>query len=472
MTFCAAVPGALSPSRRSRKGEARLDVIVMIVVIVAVLGMGTWAFFAYSAWADDEPVVARMETAPMALRAELTSLQRMSEVASAPLGHTDVDSIQRQILSFTGSQNANPVIPAERPPYFAPSPNAVNESRDDRNSGVFVDANGKLVGVEQINDQYAQNDITTLVALINAQQVRINALVDTIELWGRVQTAESNKAKAASTAYADRAKKFVEADLVPFLDGLDTELRTALNGYVTSVNAEADAIAQTNANLAGAHDVVTAARKKLDEERQKVGPAAKAAREAQEEAWNLLSRRNQLLAANPDFSGFVEQVEPNSGYVWINLGQLDNVRREMTFQVFSPTEDGSGTVLVAEIRVKNVLGAHLSQCRIDFLKDDRVKPKIGDFVKNPNYATKAYQVYAFVGNFGGKASKFSKQQLTDILEQAGLVVRSPARDTEVVIVGEGYENDPAFRKLVEDGVTFVSRTERDILYMLGISSPD
>jgi hypothetical protein len=444
----------------------------MIVVIVAVLGMGTWAFFAHTAWADDEPVVARMETAPKALAAELSSLAKLAEASSAPLGHADADSIQRQIFAFTGNQNSNPAIPAEKPAYFAPSPNSVSESRDDRNSGVFVDANGKLVGVEQISEQYARNDITTLVALINAQQERINTLIDTIDLWSRVQTAESNKAKAASAAYAERAKKFVEGDLGPFLDGLDGELRTALTQYLTSVNSEADAVAQTNATLAAAHDVVTAARARLDEERRKVGPAAKAARQAQEEAWNLAARRTAFLAANPDFSGFVEQVEPKSGYVWINLGQLDNVRREMNFQVFSPTEDGLGTVLVAEIRVKNVMGSHLSQCRIDFLKDDGVMPKIGDYVKNPSFATKAYQVYAFVGNFGGKASKFSKQQLTDMLEDAGLVVRAPARDTEVVICGEGYQDDPAFKKLQEGGVVFVSRTERDILYMLGISSPD
>jgi len=471
MTVCAAVSGAQSPSRLARRGEARLDIIVMILVIVAVLGMGTWAFVAYGAYVDDEPVVVRMENAPVALEAEYRSLLATADAAPAALGHASADSVQSQIFSFTGDANNKFPIPAERPAYFNPAAGAVSVVLD-RNSGVSVDDNGKFTGAELVTEAYVRNDVTTLVGLIDAQHRRINTLLDAISVWGDIHKAESAKTKQAYDAYVARAKQFVDVDTKEFFNTMDARLKAAVTTHVAAVNEEADELAQTNVTLSASLDSLNAARNTLAEQRAKVGPAMVAAALARDEAWNLAAQRAEWLAANKDFSGFVEQVDPKSGYVWINLGQLDNVRREMSFQVFTPTATGTATVLIGELRIKDVLGEHLSRCRIDYLKDDKVLPKVGDYIKNTNFARNPYKLYSFVGDFGGSNSKYSKQQLTDMLQGVGLTVRAPSRDIEVVVIGNNHQNDPAFRKLKEDGVVFASMTERDLLYMLGISRTD
>lgn len=452
-----------NPMRASRRGAARLDLIVMILMCVAVLGVATWAIFSYNAWDKDELVTSRLEAWVPVVEGEYHAAIAAMEQASRPLGYVgptggiaSAGRIESELLAYG---NERPLA------YSAPSGGA---GRD--NSPAVT--NGALVGVSQINNAYV-GESAKLVSLIDAQDARINQLVTINGEWRNFLQRESEFLNTAIEEYLARLNTYTTTETPELISQNTTRLSDEIREYLSAATTEATSKTGVFAELNDSHEVISDARRALADERAKLGPAAEEARRVQELVTEAIAKEARRLAREGDFRGFVEQVDPDSGYVWISLGQSDNVRREMSFQVSAPTPDGTATVIVAEIRVKDVIGPHLSQCRIDFLRDDNVLPKPGDYVRNTAYSGQDYTIFAFAGNFGGKHSRYSRQQLTEMLQQNGRQVQTtPGDNVEVVIVGGDFTEDPHYRRLVEKGVRFERMTEREILYMYMITRPE
>jgi hypothetical protein len=459
-----------NPNRASRRGAARLDVIVMIVMCVAVVGVAIWAFVAYGNWRDDELVTSRLEAWVPVVEGEYQAAVAALGRASKPLGFVGptggVASAARIEATLQNYYSENPPR-SENPIAFVPPADV--SSRD--TSMTVTD--GRLTGVTRIAEAYGRDNNSRLLALIDAQDRRINALVEANGAWRSYREREAGYLEEALQEYLTRLNTFTSNDAPALISNNATQITNAITQYLTAATSEANAKAGVIAELNDSYEVIAAARDALAVERNRVGPAADEARRIQELAANQVAKIAQQMARSGDFRGFVEQVDRESGYVWISLGQSDNIRREMSFQVAAPTADGTATVIVAEIRVKNVIGPHLSQARIDFLRDDNVLPKAGDYVRNTAYSAADYHIFAFAGDFGGRHSRYSRQQLTELLERNGRQIQNTPRDNvEVVIVGANFVADENFRRLQERGVRFERMTEREILYMFEISRPD
>lgn len=103
------------------------------------------------------------------------------------------------------------------------------------------------------------------------------------------------------------------------------------------------------------------------------------------------------VPATPD--GAITQVDQSLGFVWINLGEADGLKRQVTFSVYGRDNNGvaKGTRKAA-IEVTDVLGPHSAQARI--LEDDIKDPIIrGDQVYTPLWHPGRPERFALAGFF-------------------------------------------------------------------------
>lgn len=84
--------------------------------------------------------------------------------------------------------------------------------------------------------------------------------------------------------------------------------------------------------------------------------------------------------------GYIRWVNQRNGTVWINLGQADALRREMTFSVYpAGTNDVNRAAKKGEIEVTDLLGEHLAEASI--VTDEVADPILpGDIIHTPVWA--------------------------------------------------------------------------------------
>ena len=104
-----------------------------------------------------------------------------------------------------------------------------------------------------------------------------------------------------------------------------------------------------------------------------------------------LKERNQQIdkILRPTFEagdGYVRWVNQRNGTVWINLGQADALRRQMTFSVYpAGTNDVNRAGKKGEIEVTDLLGEHLAEASI--VTDEIADPILpGDIIHTPVWA--------------------------------------------------------------------------------------
>jgi hypothetical protein len=174
-----------------------------------------------------------------------------------------------------------------------------------------------------------------------------------------------------------------------------------------------------------------------------------------------------------DTDGFVFLVDQRSGWLWINIGQQEDVRLNQTFQVVRADAGKSGLIQVAEVRVKEVLQGNVARCRVDALDDPKVYPQSGDMIRNPNFSKRQYRTFALAGQFGGQYSQHTRQELVDMLLRLGFQVTSKIDGaTDAVIIGGNWTEDAEYARAKSLQYSFETYTEEDVLYFLGFIGPD
>ncbi|MEN1680628.1 MAG: hypothetical protein AAGJ46_13650 [Planctomycetota bacterium] len=94
----------------------------------------------------------------------------------------------------------------------------------------------------------------------------------------------------------------------------------------------------------------------------------------------------KVIRGEPSFEiadGSVSYVNQANGTVWIDLGKLDSLRRQVTFSVFEQTAADAGKAdKKASIEVTRILGDHIAEARIT--TDDPKNPILpGDWIYSP-----------------------------------------------------------------------------------------
>jgi hypothetical protein len=459
-----------SPERSSRSGAIRLDIVMMILMTVAVIAVVTVFLIKIGDYQKDEQVVAMIEdrtggpSNPLARELALT--REVSRQAAAPLGvqsgQTGVDAIEA-ILKRAD---------ADRPWYYKFDAAKISSNRKDPGESSLTP--------EIVKIPYAPDSIKNLKDLLDAHDKRINDIVDAIVNWSGLDAAEAAKLAEAQAEYAKTTKDSATAAVTATGAGNKGVAETftgATGASATSaggVNAAAndrDAQAKlTNAALNAAGDEIRTLQDAIRDKQLGVQDSVNGANAAREQTQAYLSNLAKTLAAKGEDVGAVIQSDPASGYVWINLGQDDNVRLEDSFEVQRPSADGLSLVTIGQIRAKEIFRGHSARCRTDYLREQNDLPRAGDRLFRSAMAKRPFTYFAFAGTFGGHASKLTRAQLTELLQKFGRFVQNPPEGTlEVLIVGDNYQNDPVYKKLGTDGTKFERMTERELLYMFGIS---
>jgi hypothetical protein len=194
-------------------------------------------------------------------------------------------------------------------------------------------------------------------------------------------------------------------------ESIDAQKQAQIDQHKAALDkANADLAAERgkfNSQLQAANQQSGGLQAKLDQARKDADAAVASVQGKLEEAGkqierlsDLLRNRNEQLDGilRPTFEagdGRVRWVNQRNNTVWINLGQADALRRQMTFSVFpADTNDVNRAGKKAEIEVTDLLGDHLAEARI--VTDEISDPILpGDIIYTPVWAPGEKLHFAF-----------------------------------------------------------------------------
>ena len=129
----------------------------------------------------------------------------------------------------------------------------------------------------------------------------------------------------------------------------------------------------------------------------------------------------------PDtFLGSVKWVNQNTRQAWIDLGEADALRTQITFSVYAPGADEASEITKkASIRVTKILGEHLAEVKI--LEDKDIDPILpGDKLFTPLWNKNEKRHFALTGfaDIDGDGTD-DRQRVYALIELNGGVVDAP-----------------------------------------------
>lgn len=285
-------------------------------------------------------------------------------------------------------------------------------------------------------------------------------------------TAESAVARVLQGLYATfRAQQEVLAEISRNCDEMRAELERSQAADVKVREAFSDATEQIQANystlesqyqddheawekqvagLAESLDEVRmSASEQLANEREQRAEVAEARDEAQKRA-QALSATLAGFKPQPDVTaplqmadGYVVRVVTGEGIAYINLGTRDNVRRGMTFSVYSRVagipQDGQGKATLEVVEPFDIT----SECRVTSTTPGQPIME-NDIVANPVYDPHRRLNFLVAGdfdlNFDGRTDDPAGQRVQALIEASGgKVVEQLDPRTDFVVLGSPPE---------------------------------
>ncbi|MCA8915633.1 MAG: hypothetical protein KDB90_09495 [Planctomycetes bacterium] len=467
-------------SRMSRRGM--VDLIVMIVMIVFLLGMGTLAFLTYDKAQKEKQYLAALREIPARQKAEIDSVKaRYAEVCmyigfkgeAAVSSPAAIESLLQEGSEVVADYY---VVEATDKPLSGTKGATITVRTYDKETKQWTE---KQVPIRQVDNTrrnstqiYQKQDTQTIQAALGRQDEVVNNLVSKyiprVREQRDVQKAEKTKAMGDKNTQADAKYSNVGSEI----EAANAEMKTAQETVASSEQRLAEAMKKESETYQKLDSQsVRDAREAAFSAAREAAVARKQAREAMEAYRIQADKRRVDDSRDPD--GAVFLVDNKSGYVWINIGQKNDVRKNQTFQVLRADASRSSDIQIGEIRVQEVLRGNIARCRVDALDDPSVYPEAGDIIKNPNFSKRQYYSWALVGEFGGSFTTLTRQQLTDLLRSVGYRVQSHIdATTDAVIIGGNWDKDPEFVKAEERRLNFEKYPETEVLYFLGMAGPD
>lgn len=458
-------------SRNNRRGM--VDLIFMILMIVLVLGMATLAFFAYDNAEKEKVYVARIEQVPAKQLAELDSTRaRYAEVCKLIgfKGNADFSSEAAIRLRLQNAVGYDPKLGLDDQDLQKIETYGITAASPGEKGQVVMSSAGRIDGVAKNSEPvYEYSSTYTVEKALGAQDELINSLVTKGVPDLRKQRENQREWHNAEVKIADDNSTATDKKVADQLEADTSILRSEAEKASQAEADLAEAQAKENEAFVGLNNKETrdATNRVFDKqkeillERQRTSGVQRDYRSKS----NTRSRDDSR-----DFDGAIFQVDEESGWVWINIGKASDVRLNTTFQVLRADTSNSSEVSVGEIRVKELLGRNMARCRVDNLDDQGVYPEQGDLIRNPNFSSRQYQTYCLVGEFGGKFSELTKQQITDMLRGAGFTVVSKVTGaTDALVIGGNWTKDPEFEKAKEERYNLETFSVEDVLFFLGRS---
>lgn len=249
---------------------------------------------------------------------------------------------------------------------------------------------------------------------------------------------------------------------------LEARMKTLETQYVSDSKAyekaRDDAKQQLEDNIAEHEKAIALKQEELDKLRGEynnlVVAKAQAEQTHQQEVAQLNERITRLIGVNnklrDDFEkatrvsyerpdGEIQWIDNTARLVWINLGELDNLKERTTFSVYKQGHRGIGRDskdegrgpedIKGSIEVVSVKGPHRAIARI--LEDDIYDPLApGDPIYSPLWSPNQKEYFAFVGEIDiDDDGKSDRQLLHDTLKAAGAVIQLEVDDDGQVIGG-------------------------------------
>ncbi|MCG3183389.1 MAG: hypothetical protein ICCCNLDF_01486 [Planctomycetes bacterium] len=470
-------------SRYSRRGM--VDLIVMIVMIVFLLGMGTLAFLTYDKAQKEKQYLAALREIPARQSAELDSVKARYAEVSMYIGfrgeaaYSSPEAIQ-QLLN-EGSQvvaDYYVVDPVEgqAAPLQGTRSTTIKVRLYDKESGQWTEKELPISQVEGTRRNstkiYEAQDVLTIQHALGRQDEVINSLVTRYipNVQAQRKSQKDEKDRSAGRKASESSNKYGEVSTE--IETANSDMKTKQEEVASSEQRLAEAMKKENETyLKLDSDSVREAREAAFAAAREAAVARREARKAME-AYRLQSDKRRIDdTRDPD--GAIFLVDKKSGYVWINIGQQSDVRKNQTFQVLRADASRNSEVPIGEIRVQEVMRGNIARCRVDALDDPSTYPEAGDIIKNPNFSDRQYYSWALVGEFGGSFTSLTRQQLTDLLRSVGYRVTTHIdATTDAVVIGGNWDKDPEFIKAEERRLSFEKYPEREVLWFLGMIGPD
>jgi hypothetical protein len=185
-------------------------------------------------------------------------------------------------------------------------------------------------------------------------------------------------------------------------EGIETQKQAQIDQYKTASDKSAADLAaergKFNSQLQAANKQSGDLQAKLDDARKERDAVVAQVQDRLQNALDKMQKMNQTLVQRneqinqilrPTFEagdGNIRWVNQRNATVWINLGQADSLRRQMTFSIYpADTKDVNRAGKKGEIEVTELLGDHLSEARI--VSDEVSDPILpGDIVHTPVWA--------------------------------------------------------------------------------------
>jgi hypothetical protein len=473
-------------SRQSRRGL--VDLIVMIVMIVFLLGMGTLAFLTYDKATKEKQYLAALREVPARQSAELDAVRaRYAEVSmyigfKGEAAYSSPDAI-RALLAEGGEVVADyynvPSSEGRSTPLSQVEPTSIKITVRDPETGQPKVVEIKINKIREtslsITPVYNAQDTRTLQAALGRQDEVINGLV-----LKAIPNVRQQRAFQKSFQDTEAGRRATDTDTgygnaSTEIETANAEMRTKQEEVASAEQRLADSLKVENTTYALLDSqTVRDARETAFATAREAAIARKQAREAME-AYRLQADKRRADDTR-DADGAVFLVDRKSGYVWINIGQKSDVRKNQTFQVLRADASRASEVPIGEIRVQEVLRGNIARCRVDALEDPNdpnMYPEAGDIIKNPSFSDRQYHSWALVGEFGGSYTTLTRQQLTDLLRSVGYRVQTHIdATTDAVIIGGNWVEDPEYIKADERRLNFEKYPESEVLWFLGLSGPD
>lgn len=462
-----------------------VDLIVMIVMIVFLLGMGTLAFITYDKAQKEKQYLAALREIPARQTAELDSVKaRYAEISNyigfkGDAAYSSPKAIQT-LLNEGGDMTVDYYSVADASGASEPFVGTVqNETirfkiiRDDGTEEEVSVPVRQIRSTEWRKDKlYSKTDVKTLQSALGRQDAMIHDLVQDYIPRIKSQRSFQSRVKGEKAAFKATESETLYGNLNSAIETADADVKANQQTVASAEQRLAEAMrkeVETYKRLDS--DAVREAREAAFAQAREAAAARREAREAMEAYRIQADKRRIDDSRDPD--GAIFLVDPKSGYVWINIGQKSDVRKNQTFQVLRADASRSSELPIGEIRVQEVLRGNIARCRVDALDDASVYPQAGDIIRNPNFSDRQYHSWALVGEFGGSYSKLTRQQLTDLLRSVGFrVTTSIDATTDAVVIGGNWDKDPEFIRAEERRLNFEKYPEEEVLWFLGMTGPE
>jgi hypothetical protein len=240
------------------------------------------------------------------------------------------------------------------------------------------------------------------------------------------ESKESEKALQATIAQLEAAKdaqiKQFEAELEKIKQDAASE-RTAFNAEREGLKKKQDELAKTLADQRAAFE------KQIGENNAKVAEVEKQLENVQRSREQLLAERQQQSESFEVADGRVTWVNQANQTAWINLGEADSLRRQITFSVFESSETDAGkSQKKGSLEVTRILGDHMAEARIT--ADDPRNPILpGDNIYTPLWHRGRKVHFALTGivDLDGDGTS-DMQQAQDLVALNGGVVDAFVND--------------------------------------------